>query len=110
MSRAGGLSWQVTDMFESAGMLDIGRSSDHKTKTEYRQELMADNVKGAHGLSQRTPVTNSATWDKIKGNLQELGKYQRATGAGNRLSEVTDGTIRGFLASKQGVVDRKSVV
>ena len=109
MSRAGGLSWQVTEMFDNAGMLDIGRSSDHKTKTEYRQELMADNVKGAHHLSQRTPVTNSATWDKIKGNIIELGKYQRATGAGNRLSEVTDGTIRGFLASKQGSVSESTL-
>ncbi len=53
MSRAGGLSWQVTEMFDHAGMLDIGRSDGHKTKTEYRQELMADNVKGAHGLSHK---------------------------------------------------------
>lgn len=108
MSRsAGGVSKQVLDIFQDANMLDIGRHDGHHTKTEYREMARAEGITDRHLIAQKTPITNSGTWTKVRDIVQDLGHYQRASGAGNQMRQITPETIRGFIASRiaDGVSD-----
>ena len=74
MSRsAGGVSKQVLDIFQDAGMLDIGRHDGHHTKTEYREMARAEGITDRHLIAQRTPITNSGTWVKVRNIVAGIG-------------------------------------
>ena len=90
MSRsAGGVSKQVLDIFQDANMLDIGKHDGHHTKTEYREMARAEGITDRHLIAQKTPITNSGTWTKIRDIVQDLGHYQRASGAANNARDNT---------------------